>query len=120
MEVEHYLFKVIKTPDGEAPEHVREGWVDCELVGFKLPETENECGLLTNKSEPGRGGYAAYKDLSLAVLKSKDPYAAHWFKRHIPSDLPFLAFGPDEVEILESLPSSLVEFFIRTTDNDNR
>jgi len=78
--------------------------VRTKFSALKLSETDVETDFMTGQEISDRGGYAVRVKDALELLGKNSPEAAYWFNDNLPSNLPFLTFGPDEVELL---PGSL-------------
>ena len=98
------MIKVVKIPNGEAPEKVREAWVGLTLpLAFKdnINGCKNEIGLVSQDFLPERDIAAVSEVEAMFILKKHDPEAAEWFKQQgIPRKERFLTFGIDEVKVL--------------------
>jgi hypothetical protein len=92
--------RIIATPPGEAPEEVRRAW-----VGLELPLAAGETGprtlpiggvftgprtflgklfkLLTGQRQYAHG-YAIEAPQALVLLAEKAPWAAQWWRKHVP------------------------------------
>ena len=98
------MIKIIKVPDGEAPEEVRKAWVGLILP---LAFTDNikgyvkEVGLVSQEFLPERDIVAVPGLAAIYILEKNDPDAAKWFiQQGIPKKIRFLTFSIDEVKIL--------------------
>ncbi len=109
METQMGKIKVIKTPEGEPPEHVREAWVGLTLpchpyMGYPSDGTL-EYGVLTKEKAP-RNRYAVSvpQDQALDILEKINPEAAKWWReRHYPILGDNFSFAEDEVQIIEGV-----------------
>jgi len=95
-----YKIKIIKTPEGPAPEEVRIKWLGVELLAIRTPEEVEERDFTTMQELGNRGGYMVNVNIALAKLWEVDCKAAAWFLIHVPEDMPFFTFGADEVELI--------------------
>ena len=99
-------FRIVSTPQGQAPEEVRKGW-----IGVVLP--------LKDLLNPGEGAHERNFSLkrqqarsfvtvpvrtALEELAKKNQEAARWFYKNLPESwfARDFSFGINEVEILES------------------
>jgi hypothetical protein len=96
--------RIIRVPEGEAPEHVRRAWVGLVLPCHRyLGPAGPERGVLTQESSSGRVGFSVPQAAALKVLASVRPEAAAWWKENgfplePPDDL--FGFAEDEAEIV--------------------
>src|SRR5262245_17149701 len=75
--------RIIATPPGEAPEHIRAAW-----VGLALPLASEETepatfateGVVTGKSEGHTAGYQVLIVEAIRILEREKPQAADWWK----------------------------------------
>jgi len=92
-----YLVKVIKIPDGPAPEKFRKSW-----VGLQLPALGDnpvlEQNFVTGELRKSRESILVLASSALDILEKKDPDAARWFREHMPPDMELFSFGADEVQ----------------------
>lgn len=93
--------RITKTPEGSAPERIRESWIGIELLAVKLPSEVEERDFTTGQEFGNReGGYMVLVESAINKLRTKSPNAAEWFERNVPSGMKCFSFGPDEVEEL--------------------
>ena len=107
--------KIIKIPDGFAPEWVRKQW-----VGLKMPARpafSNPCAfgvlgpansddvVLQGKAKKGVDYYLVDKDTALDALAKKSAEAANWFKQNLDKGTENFGFAKDEVRILKNRKS---------------
>lgn len=92
--------KIIRTPEGPAPESVRINWIGVELVAIKTPPDLEEVDFTTGQEFGNRGGYIVDARAAVKALRKKSEDAALWFEQNLPKETNFLIFGPDEVEAL--------------------
>lgn len=94
--------KIVKVPDGEAPEEIRKAW-----VGLILPchpdvghNDDREKGALSCKENArNRYGYAVRQRDAIELLGYKNPAAAQWWKDHgFPQGDDYFSFYHMEVE----------------------
>ena len=100
--------RITRRPDGEAPEWVRQAWVDLELpcdsiVGY--PDGGMDRGVITQAPvTQNESGVSVPQDLALAVLHETDPNAAAWWRAYgFPRPDEYFGFEEDEFEILEGV-----------------
>jgi hypothetical protein len=82
--------RILATPPGEAPEHIRKAWVGLVLPlaepGLRIAQTR---GVLSSRrlEEPSKvkQGYVVDARGALAVLAESDPAAAAWWEENVPS-----------------------------------
>lgn len=107
--------EIIKVPEGEAPEWVREAW-----VGLVLPcdpyvghGQEPEKGVLSLKECEGihrkRYSYAVFQKDAIRILRNYSPNAAAWwrikgFPRSTPGEDKF-GFAEDEARVVHGVVS---------------
>ncbi len=84
--------KIIKTPEGEAPEKIRKKWVGVVIKGAFLA-TEREV------ENPEEEMVAVPRKEALKALARVSPEAAKWFTENFPSSRNFV-FNADEIKIV--------------------
>ena len=100
--------RIIRRPDGEAPEWIRQAWVGLELpcdpvLGY--PEGGMDRGVITEMSVmQNQSGVSVPQDLALAVLQEADPNAAAWWRTYgFPRPDEYFGFEEGEIKILEGV-----------------
>lgn len=100
------FIKVIKTPEGEAPEWVRRAWVGLELPYIEKKDGNlDEVGILSRKAGVGkRDTFLVSEDKAIFILEQsgqRGKKAAEWWKEKGFSreDMAFV-FAADEMEIV--------------------
>ncbi|MBI5452793.1 hypothetical protein HY945_05000 [Candidatus Gottesmanbacteria bacterium] len=102
--VELSRIRIKEVPIGPAPEDVRRSWVGMELVAVKVPpESSGEINFVTREKFPPREAYAVLAQPAIQALGERSPQAATWFQQNLPSDIPALTFGANEVEIVATV-----------------
>ena len=93
--------RIIDTPPGQAPEWVRNEWVDLELpVAEDSPEEAIQLGVRLGKPE-NLDGYPVRTLDALNILNRKSPPAANWWRGNIvPETMPWLVFRRDVCELV--------------------
>lgn len=90
--------RIVDTPIGEAPEHVRRAWVGLEFTVVKGPKKVWVTGSLTGPKTLGgfllrvlKGqrfprvtGYLVKAPEALGMLRAKQPEAAAWLEQNCP------------------------------------
>lgn len=99
--------KIVKIPDGEAPEEIRQAWVGLVLpahhvVGYGKWK-ERERGALSKEfNARNRYGYSVLQKEALDVLEKKHPEAAKWWRAQgfplSEAGMDHFSFGQFEVE----------------------
>lgn len=95
------LIRIIKVPQGEAPEDVREAW-----VGLILPCRGKffaySSGVLTGEPvDQEQEDYHVWQDIAITILSKAQPVAAAWWKAHgYPKVSKMFGFHEDEVIVL--------------------
>jgi hypothetical protein len=102
--------RIVKTPEGPAPESVRINWLGIELLAVRTPPEAEERDFTTFQEIGNRGGYMVDVKIAIRKLREKSPQAAEWFKKNVPSDMDYFTFGPDEVELLPNATISKEDF----------
>lgn len=76
------LIKIVRVPEGEAPEEIRKEWVGCELpiTDFARLTPTNE--VLSGVSRIEKG-FSVHAFSALAILRKKSREAAAWFENHM-------------------------------------
>ncbi len=80
------LIRIVRVPEGEAPQCVRQAWVGLELpcdpyLGYS--DAGLDRGVLTGtEAARNRCGFSVPQDWAIAVLEQSDPAAAAWWRRH--------------------------------------
>lgn len=72
-------FRIIATPPGQAPEWVRQAWIGLELTISSAPGIQT--GITGGKAE-NLGGFSAYGQDAIDLLREKNPQAAAWWKNN--------------------------------------
>lgn len=88
----HIRIKIIKTPDGPAPEEIRQKWIGCVIPARRVPGADS-------LEESHGGNYLVPKKESLGILRQVSPEAADWLANHFQKDESLL-FYVDEAEIV--------------------
>lgn len=72
--------KIIKTPPGQAPEHIRDQWVGVEI----LTQNEKDDGTGLRDGVENIGGYKVSPTDAINALKKagKKEAADYWWKEH--------------------------------------
>ena len=86
--------RIISTPPGEAPEHIRQAW-----VGLVLPVP----GMMRRK-----GGYLVAADKAIEILSRQAPEAAKWWHQNKASSIArgmYFVFADDVCEVAENHPT---------------
>jgi len=94
------LFEVIKRPDGSAPEAVRNAWIGLELEADEFPVTvpiKDSAGKIVGERDCWK---VSFRDV-LSALSSKSKEAAEWYRQKYPKNTKFIAFGCDEVRVVD-------------------
>lgn len=96
------IIRIIKTPDGEAPEHIREAWIGCELPCMPVAGYYSITGILTKTSKKAQYGFCVPQDDALQVLaRSGATLAFEWWQRYDhPRANKYFIFLFEEAEIL--------------------
>lgn len=106
------IILIIKIPAGEAPKWVRKAWLGLELPcdPFSgLPDSGQECGVITNSVVPRRDGYSVLQKEAIAILERKRPKAAKWWKDHgFPKTGEYFSFDTDEAEIIRGVTPKII------------
>jgi hypothetical protein len=80
--------KIIRTPPGEAPIHIREQWLGLKLpLAPGRPEVYEARGasITTGKELPEPHiGYLVLAAEAVGILEKKSPDAAKWWRQNIP------------------------------------
>lgn len=91
--------RVIATPPGEAPEHIRQAWVGLELplaAGHETAQRFRTVGVLSGPktilgrllsaftARPSEPGFLVNAPLAFAELEAHAPEAATWWREHTP------------------------------------
>ena len=104
--------RIIDTPPGEAPQHIREAWIGCVLPVIAVPgepRARSVCrGVLTGKRTEDRDRYLVPAPDAIAVLARRDRDAAQWWRESVPSGIApgrLLAFPEEVCERLMDLPA---------------
>ncbi|OGH15906.1 MAG: hypothetical protein A3C30_03700 [Candidatus Levybacteria bacterium RIFCSPHIGHO2_02_FULL_40_18] len=97
---EQFRIRITKTPEGPAPEDVRNAWVGLEFSAYKMPPRINEVDFVSGRPIQNRGGYLVPTKEALDALEQSSPVAAGWFRLALPEGMPSLTFGLDEAEIV--------------------
>ena len=92
--------EITKTPDGPAPEWVRNAWVGVKLPAKLLLPDAIEANFTQNKPIGNRGGIQVETNAAINLLSEKSKDAADWFRQNIPSGMPWLSCGPTEFNVL--------------------
>jgi len=74
------FFKIIKPPDGEAPENVRKAWVGMILPFTKICEG-GSTGIITGKQRNCGKEILVPQVIAILALESHCPEAADWWKK---------------------------------------
>ncbi|MFA5996731.1 MAG: hypothetical protein WC790_03365 [Candidatus Paceibacterota bacterium] len=107
--------KILKIPDGEAPQWVREAWVGlilacCPTLGFLHGTTR---GALSGKEVSTRKtGVIAPQNQALAVLEQHDAEAAGWWKaRDFPQPGQYFFFDETDIGIVSGVTEAPMRVF---------
>jgi hypothetical protein len=92
-----------KTPAGEAPLEVREGWVGLSIPTVCFESRTNDAlSVVTRSPIPQQACYLVDQDVAIAKLIKHCPSAAVWWVMHgFPEKDGHFAFLPDEVQEVE-------------------
>lgn len=99
--------RVKKTPDGEAPEWVRKGWIGVELLCLFYTDESPAYGdvapfgVLSGQPAAPRGKvYIVPQEQAITALMNSSPNAACWWEDHgFPrGDGSMFSFGADEAD----------------------
>lgn len=91
---------IIKTPRGEAPEHIRRAWLGLALPCIGI--SYSSVGVLSEKPTNNGEGYSVPQKEAIRVLAGKKPKAAAWWTKHgFPKPGKTFVFYKDEVLVLE-------------------
>lgn len=99
------IIEIVKVPAGPAPEWAKKEWVGIRMKAERMP-AESALGetaeqdFISGKLIPSRGGYKISVEVALTLLALKSLEAAQWFQKHIPTDMFWFSFGPDEARII--------------------
>jgi len=94
------LIEIVRVPNGPAPEEIRKEWVGVQMSAEPIPASAMEADFTINRPIGNRGGFMVRTEVALEALGKKSEEAANWFNQNIPSGMPWLSFGPNEVEIV--------------------
>ena len=95
--------RITKTPTGEAPEWVRQAWVDLKLpLQQQEDESPSTFGVLRKGgATPRPNCWKVRQNKALRVLRKKEPLAAQWWKiRGYPMKRSLFTFAADEAVLL--------------------
>jgi hypothetical protein len=117
--------RIIAIPPGEAPQWVREQWVGLELPLSQLSRAARSRRVFGVLSGPGsllarllailtgrarrESGYAVSVSAAVAVLESKSPEAAAWWRANVPgmtSPLRCFLFSESVCQVLDDTQSA--------------
>ena len=115
--------RVIKTPDGEAPEMVRMYWVGCELPCYPILGYGDAYELASKKPAVPYMRITVPARHALTILEAKHFPAARWYYAHgYPhKDYPYFCFDSDEIEIISGVTlQRLVEVTDEMQGDPNR
>lgn len=102
--------RIVKTPEGPAPENVRISWLGIELLAVRTPSEVEERDFTTFQEIGNRGGYMVEVKSAIRKLREKSAQAAEWFEQNVPADMDYFTFGSDEVELLPDTTISKEDF----------
>jgi len=95
--------KIIKIPQGEAPEEIRREWVGiflpCEpILGFS---NSTQFGAVTGRKKQNSYSFHVPQIEAIEALEKKSPGAAKWWREHhYPQPNMNFVFDEDEAEII--------------------
>ena len=79
--------RIIRTPPGEAPEHIRQAWVGAKLPlrrWEKEPDRHLTVGAVSKRGPEMAMGYGVDGRAAVKALASHAPDAAAWWRKHAP------------------------------------
>ncbi|TAN57573.1 hypothetical protein EPN15_03855 [Patescibacteria group bacterium] len=94
------LIQIKEIPKGPAPEWVRKKWVGMLLFSERMPENAKEHDFINGEPIGNRNGFMVEKEYAINCLETFSYEAADWFRKNAPSDMRYLSFAPDEVEVM--------------------
>ena len=99
--------RIVKVPSGEAPEHIRQGWVGLVLpcyptLGYIHPG--GEVGVLSREPVQGQCGVSVPQQEAINILHARVPRTALWWiERGFPHEGECFGFGEDEIELVSGV-----------------
>lgn len=92
--------RIIKTPEGEAPLHIRQAWVGIEIRACDfIARCCGTHGVLSGDVVPPRNSYLVSQAVAIDVLAARNPSAADWWRgAGFPKKDHCFAFRTEEVE----------------------
>lgn len=107
--------KILKTPDGEAPQWVREAWVGLILACFPyigIPSGGLSGVLSGDEIESNRRGVIVPQGAAIATLLQHDREAAGWWMAHgFGGDEEYFFFFEDEIGIVSGVTEAPMRVF---------
>lgn len=106
------LIRIIKLPEGEAPEIVRKAWLGLILpcsptVGWS--NEGEELKVLSGKKIPKRYGFSVPQAEAIKILSKSNRKAATWWKKHgFPQAGKYFGFDESEAEILRGVTNQRI------------
>ena len=96
--------KIIRIPEGEAPEEIRKEWVGCELPVYGYPKEEQTKEILSGTLRLKKG-FLVPVPSALNILRKKSQVAAKWFEDHVSPPLDSIdycfLFNEEECKIID-------------------
>lgn len=96
-------FKVIKKPDGLAPDEIRDAWIGLTLEADDFPvivPVKDSTGKVVEEKKCWSSPFKK----ALAVLGEKSKEAADWYRQNYPRDTQLIAFACDETKVIGWFP----------------
>jgi hypothetical protein len=78
---------ILRTPAGEAPEHIRRAWIGLELPlapGESGPQRVDTVAVLSGGPTGSKQGYLVAGPAALQALEARSPEAAAWWRQNVP------------------------------------
>lgn len=102
------FIRIIATPSGEAPEHIRSAWVGVVLPVSDVTEQQLAYRELVERGVLGgtpddhnHGGYHVETAGAIAILKVSNREAGEWWEKCVnPRFMPYLIFGKQYCEVV--------------------